>query len=176
MILYQDNLVVRSAAPEDAPTLCAWWNDGKVMAHAGYPNGLGIKVEEVIRNLAAGNNHVMIMEIDGKAVGEMNYRAAGEGIAEIGIKICEPERREKGYGTRFLTMLIGYLFDGLGFQEIILDTNLKNTRAQHVYEKIGFRRTAIHTDSWKDQLGEWQSSVDYRITKEEYSQFSRKNE
>lgn len=171
MKLHQDNLVIRSAAHDDAPILCAWWNDGKVMAHAGYPKGLGITVQEVVRNLEAGKNHIMMLEIGGKAVGEMNYRITAEGAAEIGIKICQSDRQDKGYGTRFLKMLIKHLFDELGFQKIILDTNLQNTRAQHVYEKIGFRKTAVHIDSWQDQLGEWQSSVDYQMTKDEFLLF-----
>lgn len=171
MILIQDNLVIRSATREDAPLLCAWWNDGEVMAHAGYPNGLGVTVQEVVRNLEAANNHVLILEIDGEAVGEMNYRTAAEGTAEIGIKICKPDRQEKGFGTHFLEMLIGTLFNEHGYQKIILDTNLSNSRAQYVYEKIGFRKTAVHIDSWKDQLGNWQSSVDYQLTKKEYLEF-----
>ena len=31
-------------------------------------------------------------------------------------------------------------------------------RAQHVYEKLGFRKTAVHYNSWKNQLGEMESS------------------
>ena len=50
----------------------------------------------------------------------------------------------------------------------ILDTNLKNERAQYVYEKLGFKKKRINVDSWKNQIGELQSSVDYAISKEEY--------
>lgn len=35
-------------------------------------------------------------------------------------------------------MLIEELFS-MGYEKIILETNLKNTRAQHVYERLGFR-------------------------------------
>lgn len=52
--------------------------------------------------------------------------------------------------------------------QILLDTNLKNTRAQHVYEKLGFQKTAVHGNSWKNQLGERQSSIAYELSKEEY--------
>lgn len=168
MIIRQGTLVIRSAGPEDAPRLCAWWNDGEVMAHAGFPMGLGTTLEAVAERLRDGRNHVMLLEVDGAAVGEMNYRAAGEGTAEIGIKICEAGYQEQGYGTRFLKMLIRYLFEDLGYKKIILDTNLTNIRAQHVYEKIGFRRDAVHIDSWRDQLGQWQSSVDYYLSKDDY--------
>lgn len=55
-----------------------------------------------------------------------------EDVAEIGIKICNSDQREKGFGTKFLTMLISFLFGQMGYHKVILDTNLKNNRA-HVY-------------------------------------------
>ena len=61
-------------------------------------------------------------------------------------------------------MLIGYLFDHEGYEKIILDTNVKNTRAQHVYEKLGFKKVRTRIDAWKDQHGELQSSIDYELT------------
>ena len=50
-----------------------------------------------------------------------------------------------------------------GYKKIIFDTNLTNTRAQHVYEKLGFKKIGIKNNSWKNQLGELQSSVDYKL-------------
>lgn len=60
----------------------------------------------------------------------------------------------------------------MGYETIVLDTNLKNTRAQHVYEKIGFQKIAVHYDSWIDQRGQPQSSVDYAMKKEDLVDFS----
>jgi len=56
----------------------------------------------------------------------------------------------------------------MGYEKIVLDTNLKNKRAQHVYEKLGFRKTGTNINAWKDQIGELQSSVDYELLKEDY--------
>ena len=64
-------------------------------------------------------------------------------------------------------MLIGWLFRN-GYQKIILDTNLTNTRAQHVYESLGFRKVRINIDTWKDQLGRLQSSVDYELVEQDF--------
>ena len=111
-----------------------------------------------------------IIELDGKPIGEMNYRNKGEQVAEIGIKICEPVERERGYGTILLSMFIGELFARYGYEKIILDTNVKNERAQHVYEnKLGFRRLGVRENSWRDQLGRLQSSIDYELTKFDFS-------
>ncbi len=43
-------------------------------------------------------------------------------------------------------MLIEKLFS-MDYELIFLDTNLKNTRAQHVYELLGFKKIAINENS-----------------------------
>lgn len=166
MLLKNENLVIRNATAADAQQLAAWWNDGSVMAHAGFPNGLGITAEEIAASLAKDTDEYHrrhIIEENGIAIGEMNYRSKGNGIAEIGIKICNPSCQNRGLGKKLLRMFIDGLFNELGFNEIILDTNLNNLRAQHVYESIGFEKVRVNTDSWTDQLGQKQSSVDYRM-------------
>ena len=62
----------------------------------------------------------------------------------------------------------------MGAQLIFLDTNLNNTRAQHVYEKLGFKKVAIHNDSWRNQLGELQSSVDYELTIDDFRNYKNR--
>jgi RimJ/RimL family protein N-acetyltransferase len=168
MYLKKDNLVLRHATADDVQILCDWWSDGKVMAHAGFPNGIHTdanKLMDKIKN-ETDISRRLIIEIDSNRVGEMSYRIE-DGVAEIGIKICDFSYQEKGYGTKVLKMLIRYLFEEMKARKIILDTNLNNERAQHVYEKIGFRKSAVRTNSWKNQLGELQSSVDYELEKED---------
>ena len=98
----------------------------------------------------------------------MSYRTIEGDIAEIGIKICEVSQQNKGYGRNYLKMLLDFLFMSMKYKKIILDTNIKNTIAQHVYEKMGFQRTGIRFNSWKNQLGELQSSIDYEMTRTRY--------
>ena len=163
MLIIHENLKIRSAELNDAEILCNWWNDGKVMAHAGFPNGLGTTVAEI-----QINKGLFIIEVDNKPVGEMSCRKISDDTAEIGIKICDFSQQEKGYGPTFLRMFINHLFSEFGCQKVVLDTNLNNTRAQATYEKIGFRKVRINTDAWKNQLGEWQTSVDYELIKENF--------
>ena len=70
-------------------------------------------------------------------------------------------------------MLISFLFYDLRYQKIILDTNLNNKRAQHVYEKLGFRKLRVNVNSWQNQLGEPQSSVDYELIPEDFVNFAK---
>lgn len=172
MYLKEDNLVIRAAVKEDAECLCNWWSDGAVMAHAGFPNGLKTDIDKLKINLDKQKDResskILIIEFDSKPVGEMSF-SIDNNIAEIGIKICDFSYQEKGFGTKVLKMLITYLFNKKSVEKIVLDTNLRNVRAQHVYEKLGFKKVCIRENSWEDQLGELQSSVDYELVKENLS-------
>lgn len=166
-----NNIFIRSAKTEDAEQLCNWWNDGSVMAHAGFPNGLGTTVDEVAAQIEKESDETTrrhIIFLDDVAIGEMNYRNTGNKTCEIGIKICDKESQNKGLGKIILSLFIEELFNEYGYEKIILDTNLNNKRAQHVYEQLGFKKIRTNIDSWKDQLGNMQSSVDYELTKQQF--------
>ena len=170
MLKYKD-VVIRNATAADAVILETWWNDGTIMAHAGFPNGTGQTAEEIAEKIRTDADKVhrrMIIELAGNPIGETNYNHLREGVAEIGIKICDFSKQNKGYGKIILSMLILYLFDELGYEKIVLDTNLRNKRAQHVYEQLGFRKVRVRENSWRNQLGELQSAVDYELTQDEF--------
>lgn len=175
MLLQFENLTIRNAAVRDAEQLAAWWNDGAVMAHAGFPMGLSESVEEVAEKIGKDTeeNRRLIIEKDGRPVGEMNYRKVAEGVAEIGIKICDFSLHGQGLGKKLLSMMISSLFRDFGYQKIVLDTNLENKRAQHVYEELGFRKVCVHENSWRNQLGEPQSSVDYEMYPGDFVDFAK---
>ena len=169
MYIQYDTLLIRDAVTADAQQLTAWWNDGAVMAHAGFPLGLGTTEEKVIAGLGNGR---LVLEENERLIGEACYRKVGEGIAEIGIKICETDCQNRGLGRMILSMLISWLF-AQGFEKIVLDTNLTNKRAQHVYESLGFQKLRVNIDSWTDQLGNKQSAVDYELTEDNFVDFRK---
>ena len=169
MNLKYKNLTIRDAVMADAAQLTAWWNDGAVMAHAGFPNGLGTTIEKVIAGLGNGR---LVLEENGRLIGEACYREVGEVVAEIGIKICETDCQNRGLGRIILSMLISWLFEQ-GFEKIVLDTNLTNLRAQHVYESLGFQKLRVNIDSWTDQLGNKQSAVDYELTEDNFIDYRK---
>lgn len=169
-----NDISIRSVRREDAEQLCKWWNDGSVMAHAGFPNGLGTTVEEVqdqIKKESDETTRRHIISLKDIAIGEMNFRNLGNGTCEIGIKICDSDSQNKGLGKIVLSLFIDGLFNEFGYEKILLDTNLNNKRAQHVYEQLGFQKVRTNIDAWKDQLGNLQSSVDYELTKDNFISF-----
>ncbi len=161
---------IRAAVIEDAGQLCLWWNDGSVMAHAGFPLGLGTTTEEIIELLKDTSDGVYrhIILYNEKPIGEMMYGDLGSHICEIGIKICDATMQNKGLGRKILSLFISELFDVLHFSKVILDTNLNNTRAQHVYESLGFQKLRVRKNCWQDQLGNPQSAVDYELSKDQF--------
>ncbi|MGI5959941.1 MAG: GNAT family N-acetyltransferase [Massiliimalia sp.] len=176
MLLKYGPFVVRNATEEDAEQLSVWWNDGKIMEHAGFPNGIGETVQSIVnslRNDADDTGRRLMIEMDNIPIGEMNYRNKGNQVAEIGIKICDFSKQNKGAGKILLSMLISSLFYDFGYQKIILDTNLKNKRAQHVYEQLGFTKLRVNENSWTNQVGELQSSVDYELDQKDFINFAK---
>lgn len=167
-INYKD-ILIRNVIVSDATQLEKWWNDGSVMAHAGFPDGVHTnakRIREQIENYT-DKKRTLIIEYKNIPIGEMNYKMSDDWECEIGIKICESDYQERGIGRVVLSLFIEELFS-MGAKLIFLTTNLKNKRAQHVYEKLGFKVREIQYDSWKDQRGELQSTVFYDLYKENF--------
>jgi len=196
MKLVYKNLVIRKAVAADAEQLCTWWNDGKIMAQFGLPNGVGCTPDEIRGDgNTEGIDNYHIIELDGKPIGEMNYgnfcfpdgiiELDGkpidettyhnmDGSAEPGIKICDFSARDKGYGTTLLTMFIDALFRHCGYERIVIDTDLKNERAQHVYEKkLGFRHIGIYRNSSLDESEYYASVVYFEMSKADWFAYQK---
>ncbi|MCI6433993.1 MAG: hypothetical protein MR828_04370, partial [Clostridiales bacterium] len=52
MELQYENIRIRNAVLTDAELLAKWWNDGSVMAHAGFPKGIGTTAKKLPRTFA----------------------------------------------------------------------------------------------------------------------------
>lgn len=171
MILNIGEVTIREANLNDAEILYKWWNDGSVMEHAGFPNGLDITIKQIEQQIMKNtdNNKLLIIEYENKPIGEMSLRYIDLNSAKIGIKICDFTKHGNGLGTKILHGFVDGLFQENKVDRIVLDTNLNNNRARHVYEKIGFKEIKINYNSWKNQLGELQSSVDYELLRKDFT-------
>lgn len=171
MLLRRENMTLRPAVPEDAELLCRWWNNGLLMLWAGYPLGLKTSPERVWRQLAAGVDdtaRILIMEVGGALIGEMNYRLLENDFASIDLRVGEPEWQGRGYGQVFLRMLAEALFRDFQRKKIILSTDPNNARARRIYEKIGFKPVKFLYHCRQNQIGEWRSLVEYELDRDDY--------
>ena len=57
----------------------------------------------------------------------------------MGIHLRDDSVKGKGYGTQAERLILQYAFEELGMVTVNADAALKNTRSQHVLEKVGFQ-------------------------------------
>lgn len=78
---------------------------------------------------------------DGRPIGELQLKQIDLESKECTLSIHMQNDRVKGrgYGTCAEKLALKYAFDVLGMAAVNADTVIKNTRSQHVLEKIGFQ-------------------------------------
>ena len=101
-----------------------------------------LNVENVKKFLNTPNCYAFILKNDNKVIGfaYCHGLARPDGkqmfyLHDIGLlERC----RDKGMGTEFMKYIVKFAKDK-GFSEIFLITDYNNSRACHVYEKVGFK-------------------------------------
>ena len=113
MRIEKENIVIRSVTIYDAEQLNQWWNNGKVMEHAGFPNGLGESLETTLAGIKSWEGKLSqrcIIEIDGKPIGELSHRIKDNTcLVEPGWKICDFNYQNQGYGSKIIIMLLEFI-------------------------------------------------------------------
>lgn len=74
-----------------------------------------------------------------------------------------------GLGTEALRTLIDYLIAGRGHHRITIDPAVDNTRAIHVYEKVGFKPVGVMRRYERGADGTWHDNLLMDLLAEEYS-------
>ena len=83
---------------------------------------------------------IFAIMLDGKPIGELQLKRIDLEKAEctLSIHMQNDAVKDKGYGTQAERLAVKYAFDELGMVAVNADTIMKNTRSQHVLEKVGF--------------------------------------
>ena len=87
--------------------------------------------------------------------------------AEYGIAIHNPDNFGRGYGTDATKVMLWVGFHILGLNSIFLETLDKNERAQHAYEKAGFRRIGVFRQA-SYMSGEFHDHLIMDVTREDF--------
>ena len=92
------------------------------------------------RRRAEGDNRYFAVMLCGRVIGEVGLRHidAVEKECELSIHLQNDSVKNRGYGTQAERLAIRYAFDELGMERILANCIEKNTRSQHVLEKLGF--------------------------------------
>ncbi len=171
--LADGDLTIRNAKVSDIEQFVTWWEDGEVMAHAGFPNGLKVdrdelKLKHIINNASGIEQLRLVVLYKGKPIGEASYRLVSKQVYDFGIKICDVNYQNLGIGTRAIDLMMTLIINDLKAKRIVLSTTPENARARKVYERLGFIQTDLKEGSWVDQLGNKRSSVHYELNIDDF--------
>ena len=143
----------------DLRLMSKWLTDDRVLEfYEGRDKPYDLpKVREKFATRARGKDRVVpcILSYQGGPIGYIQYYPVtsreedeygiqtGEGVYGVDLFIGEPELWNRGIGTRALSALVDYLFDGLGAVRVVIDPQASNRRAIRSYEKCGFRKVKL---------------------------------
>ena len=87
------------------------------------------------------NNRPYYIMLGEAVIGELVFKNvdAENKRCEMGICLVNDSVKNKGFGTAAERLALDYAFGELGMETVLADCLLKNTRSQHVLQKVGFR-------------------------------------
>lgn len=101
------------------------------------------KAEAIVdRHHRMGREYLAVM-LNEEPIGEVVLKNIDRdaGTCTLGISLRSDEYKNRGYGTEAEIQALKYAFGELGMATVFADSILKNTRSQHVLEKVGFYET-----------------------------------
>ena len=148
-----DRVYLSPMCIDDVPKYVKWMNDPKVTD--GINCGKNIATIESERawlenSIKNGNYNLAIIKKErNELIGNCGFHDIDKihGLATIGIFIGEEENRNKGFGREALKLLIGYGFDYLNLQNIMLTVYSFNEKAVACYKKVGFKEIGKRRDA-----------------------------
>ena len=139
---------------DDAPKYVKWMNDFKVTDGLnGSKNLVTLESERewIERNNRDGNfQFAIVKQENNELIGNCGFNELDtvNRKATVGIFIGEEENRNKGYGTEVLELLIGYGFDYLNLNNIMLAVYSFNEGAIGCYKKVGFKEIGRRRETY----------------------------
>ena len=141
-----ENVYLSPMNVDDLDLCVKWFND------KGVTDGLGdnylitsyyserewieekLKKQEYQFAIVSENNDNLLGTIGFENINNINRTAT------VGLFIGEEENRSKGYGTEALKLIVGFGFDVLNLNNIMLNVFEFNERAIKSYNKVGFKQ------------------------------------
>jgi len=98
--------------------------------------------------MTGGDARYFVSESEtGEVVGYAILRGLGEDNRAIELKRIVVGRPGGGLGRTILTELVRIVFEELKAHRLFLDVYEDNTRAQHLYESVGFQYEGVMRDA-----------------------------
>ena len=121
-----------------------WENDPSIYGDMSAFSPYVYRTESVDKYFDAKNipsRVLFAIMLDGIPIGELQLKYIDWLNLErtLSIHLQNDAVKGKGYGTQAERLAVQYAFNELGMKTIHADAILKNTRSQHVLEKVGFQ-------------------------------------
>lgn len=121
-----------------------WENDPAIYTDMGLFSPYRYDKDEVDRYFDAKQTPDRVLFAilkDGVPVGELQLKRIDRRKKECTLSVHMQNDRVKGrgYGTQAERLALRYAFEVLGLEAVNADTVVKNTRSQHILEKLGFQ-------------------------------------
>lgn len=139
---------------EDIPTLTKWVNDFAVSDGIGQSarilslEGERSWFEGVMKS--EGHLYAIVRHEDDKMIGstELSGFNSTHRLATFGISIGEEENRGRGYGLEATRLILGYGFDYLNLNNIMLTVFAFNEKAIKTYKEAGFQEIGRRREAY----------------------------
>ncbi|MCV3212732.1 acetyltransferase [Plectonema radiosum NIES-515] len=179
MIIENDKIMIRHMEDEihDYQFMAKWLTDDKVLEfYEGRDNPFPLeRIIETYKPQVTGDDPVIpcLVYYEKLPIGYIQYCLLDNlsendrqtycldetnNVYAIDLFIGETNYWNQGIGTKILSTLVNYLLEELHAEKIVIDPNVKNTRAIRCYEKCGFEKVKIlpkhelhegeYQDSW----------------------------
>ena len=145
-------LSIREALRQDATRLIQYLEkipyDSEFLTFG--PGELTLSVDEeekmIVENYQAPNKVTLVVEVDNKIIGCLNFRGGprprNEHAGEFGVSVLK-EYWGQGIGSAMIQEMIEWAKATKVVRKINLLVRIDNTRAVHIYEKLGFMREGV---------------------------------
>ncbi|MDF2889817.1 MAG: N-acetyltransferase [Clostridia bacterium] len=156
-----EKTIIRPMEMKDIDFIHKWWNIGEAMEYSGLKYGFMLskaalenlfkaQIESSDMYLSDEKMFIICSKENMSPMGDISYRNWNKHSrsAEIGLEICDPADRGKGYGRDAMIAFINFMFRHLNLHRIELTTAESNKAAQALYYRLGFKAIGIIRDSY----------------------------
>lgn len=147
------NIKIRNVEKKDAAELIQYlYQIGKESDYLTFGEGeLNITLEQeeaIIQSKSGDNNLFIVAEVNGKIVGNLNFRGGArprtKHTGEFGISVLK-EYWNSGIATALITYLINWAKETKTITKINLKARSDNEKAIYLYTKLGFKKEGLIT-------------------------------
>lgn len=140
------NAVLRPLRADDLPTTLEWRNhpDSRRWFLTTEPIEPEQHRQWFERYLEREDDHVFIVELDGRPAAQVALSDLARPRAEFGRLLVDPDQRGQGLAHRATELCLRAAREQLGLTEIVLEVKHDNAPAVRAYERAGFVETERH--------------------------------